>query len=248
MRSGDRKLLVAGVVACVGCVLSMQLLCERFASAQITAGQGISSSSPSPNGPADSSANMNSVRKPTEPPPFDPATPPAIDPSKVKLSTLPVEVPTRPDTSVTTAEPVPAEPKTTLREQKTTPVEPRTTAVEPRVAPRATAVEPRATPVEPKPAPVTGGPPVRRAPAPIDPAPPEWSAAPATRMADQPAAAGAVVGVDSLGRRASSESPAAPSAVRSSEPASVAPVPARPRPTAPGASSDDVMPPADLRR
>jgi hypothetical protein len=95
--------------------------------------------------------------------------------------------------------------------------------------------------VEPRPAPVTGVPPVRRAPAPIDPAPPEWSAPPATRMADQPAAAGAVVGVDSLGHRASSGSP-------SGEPASVAPGPARPRPTAPGAGTDDVMTPSEFLR
>src|SRR6266404_3725234 len=122
MRNGKRKLFEAGVVACAGCVLSLQLLLERFVSAQISAGPGMSSSSPLPNGPAESSANMNSVRRPTEPPPFDPATPPAIDPSKVKLSTLPVEVPTAPDTSVNAAEPAPAEPKATLREQNTAPV------------------------------------------------------------------------------------------------------------------------------
>jgi len=41
--------------------------------------------------PGESSLNSSAVRAPTEPPPFDPNTPPAIDPKDVKLSVLPPE-------------------------------------------------------------------------------------------------------------------------------------------------------------
>lgn len=206
MRSGNRKLLFAGIVLGAGCALSL-VVCEPFVSAQ-----GMSSSSSTFNGPDQSSANMNSVIKPTDPPPFDPATPPAIDPSKVKLSTLPIEGDKPADMSATSSQAGSASPKAALVEQKATPV------------------EPKATTVEARPTPIRVSPPTAAAPAPLDPAPPEWSAAPAARMADPPAA-GAVVGVDSLGRRVSGELPLGISA------------PA-PRRTVHGSSTDDVMPPS----
>ena len=110
MRSGNRKLIFAGVVVGAGCALSL-VVCERFVSAQ-----GMSSSSSTFNGPDQSSANMNSVIKPTDPPPFDPATPPAIDPSKVKLSTLPIEGDKPADMSATSSQAGSASPKAALVE------------------------------------------------------------------------------------------------------------------------------------
>src|SRR3954451_24157232 len=38
--------------------------------------------------PGDSSSTLDHVRKPTEPPAFDPKTPPAVDPSKIQVSNV----------------------------------------------------------------------------------------------------------------------------------------------------------------
>jgi hypothetical protein len=217
MRSGNRELSFAGVALGAGCALSL-IVCEPFVSAQ-----GMSSSSSTFNGPDQSSANINSVRRPTDPPPFDPTTPPAIDPSKVKLSARPVEEDKPADMSATSSEAGPASPKAGPVEPKATPVEPKAPPVEP----KATSVEARTPPVRVAPS-IRVASPVANAPAPLDPAPPEWSAAPAARMAEQPAA-GAVVGVDSLGRRVSGEMPSA------------RPAPASRR-TVPGSATNDVMP------
>jgi hypothetical protein len=55
-----------------------------------TSGEWISPSSITPS-PDQSTPSADYVRKPTDPPPFDPATPPAIDPADVRVTTFPAE-------------------------------------------------------------------------------------------------------------------------------------------------------------
>src|SRR5947208_16502143 len=62
-----------------------------------SSGDWISPSSIGPS-PGESTHSSDYVRKPTEPPPFDPATPPAVDPKDVTVTTFPAEEETATDT------------------------------------------------------------------------------------------------------------------------------------------------------
>src|SRR6185369_16016934 len=59
---------------------------SRLASAQSTAPDKAISTPSIANRPGDSSSILDHVRGPTEPPPFDQKTPPAVDPAKIKVS------------------------------------------------------------------------------------------------------------------------------------------------------------------
>src|SRR3954469_144426 len=72
--------LISGLFVCGTCKVALGEPSQ-------SSGDWISPSSIGPS-PGQSTPSADYVRKPTDPPAFDPGTPPAIDPSEVKVSPL----------------------------------------------------------------------------------------------------------------------------------------------------------------
>src|SRR3954452_15355802 len=83
-QTGEKLLVGVGVgfiaaLAVFGCLIG-EARAQTINHDSVISTPGLSTS------PGDSSSTLDHVRKPTEPPEFDPKTPPAVDPSKIQVS------------------------------------------------------------------------------------------------------------------------------------------------------------------